>query len=87
MSGGAATEELISLLPLLRPLPRPIARLTSALERGELSLSVRVLADAGDRRFVASMLQRLVTALLGAASGLMAVILPTPAEGPRSPRR
>jgi len=74
-SGRAATEELMSLLPLLRPLPRRLARLTTALERGELSVRVRVLADAGDRRFVRSMLQRAVTAFLGAAAGVMAVLL------------
>lgn len=81
-SAQMVTEELLSLLPLLRPLPRRLARLTAALERGELSVGVRVLADAGDRRFVRSMLQRIVTAFLGAATGLMAVILLNATAGP-----
>ena len=78
----AAAEELASLLPLLRPLPRRFARLTTALERGELTVRVRVFADAGDRQFLASMLQRAVTAFLGAASGVMAVLLLSARGGP-----
>ncbi len=82
MSARAATEELISLLPLLRPLPRRLARLTTALERGELTIRVRMLADADDRQFVRSMLQRAVTAFLGAATGIMAVLLLNANGGP-----
>lgn len=81
-SGKAAAEEVLSLLPLLRPLPRRVARLTSALERGELTVRVRVLADAGDRQFVRSMVQRVLTAFLGAAAGLMAVLLLHASGGP-----
>jgi len=81
-SGKAATEELMSLLPLLRPLPRRLARLSAALERGELTVRVRVLADRSDRRFVRSMLQRAVTAFLGAAAGVMAVLLLNAGGGP-----
>lgn len=81
-SPKAITEELMSLLPLLRPLPRRLARLSAALERGELTIRVRVLADAGDRRFVRSMLQRAVTAFLGAAAGVMAVLLLNAGGGP-----
>jgi len=72
----------MSLLPLLRPLPRRLARLSAALERGELTVRVRVLADAGDRRFVRSLLQRAVTAFLGAAAGVMAVVLLNAGGGP-----
>lgn len=82
ISARAASEELISILPLLRPLPRRFARLTAALERGELTVRVRVLADASDRRFITAMLQRAVTAFLGAAVGIMAVILLNAGGGP-----
>ncbi len=81
-STQALGEELISLLPLLRPLPRRMARLTAALERGDLTVRVRVLADASDRRFVRTLLQRAMTAFLGAATGIMAVLLLNAAGGP-----
>lgn len=83
ISGQAAIEELLPLLPLLRPLPRRLARLTAALERGELTGRVRLFADAGDRRFVRAMIQRVVTAFLGAATGIMAVVLLNAGGGPR----
>ena len=83
ISGRTAAEELISLLPVLRPLPRRFARLTAALERGELTVRVRLLADAGDRRFVRSVLHRVVTAFLGATTGLMAVGLLNAGGGPK----
>lgn len=82
ISGKRVTEELTALLPLLRPLPRRLARLTAALERGELTVRVRVLADASDRRFVRSMIHRVVTAFLGATIGLMAVLLLDAGGGP-----
>jgi len=77
-----AAEELKSLLPLLRPLPRRMARLSTALERGELTFRVRTLAHASDRQFLRSMLQRAVTAFLGAATGIMAVLLLNAGGGP-----
>jgi ubiquinone biosynthesis protein len=83
ITGQTVAEELVSLLPLLRPLPRRFARLTTALERGELTVRVRVLADAGDRRFVRSIVHRAVSAFLGAATGLMAVLLLNATGGPK----
>jgi len=83
LSGESVAEELVSLLPLLRPLPRRFARLTTALERGELTLGVRVLAHPDDRRFVSSILHRAVSAFLGAATGLMAVLLLNANGGPK----
>ena len=59
-----------------------MARLTAALERGDLTVRVRVLADASDRRFVQTLLQRAMTAFLGAATGFMAVLLVNATGGP-----
>ncbi len=81
-STQALGEELISLLPLLRPLPRRMTRLTAALERGDLTVRVRVLADVRDRQFVGTLLQRALTAFLGAATGIMAVLLLNAPGGP-----
>ena len=71
----AATDEALGLLPVLRRLPRRLDRITTALERGTLSTSVRLLADGRDRHFVASMAGRAVLAFLGAAFGIMSVML------------
>ncbi|MGH9246880.1 MAG: hypothetical protein ACRD29_21715 [Acidimicrobiales bacterium] len=78
----AATDELAALLPVLRPLPRRVARLTTALERGELSMRMRLFADERDRRFVRSVVQQAVLAFLGATTGITAVLLLGTSGGP-----
>ncbi len=50
------TEELIAMLPMLGPMPRRIDRISGALEAGRLSVNVRLLADAADRRHITSLL-------------------------------
>jgi ubiquinone biosynthesis protein len=65
----------VTLLPVLRRLPRRVDRITTSLERGTLTTSVRLLADDRDRRFVASMAGRAVLAFLGAAFGVISVML------------
>ena len=79
-SGGMATvwratDQVLGLLPVLRRLPRRLDRLTTSLERGTLTTSVRLLADDRDRHFVASMAGRAVLAFLGAAFGIISVML------------
>jgi ubiquinone biosynthesis protein len=69
------TDELIALLPMLRRLPRRIDRIGGALEAGRLSVSVRLFADAADRRHVTSLLHQVLLTFLAAASGIMAVML------------
>jgi ubiquinone biosynthesis protein len=71
----AATDEALGLLPVLRRLPRRLDRITTSLERGTLTASVRLLADDRDRQFVASMAGRAVLAFLGAAFGIISVML------------
>jgi ubiquinone biosynthesis protein len=71
----AATGEVLGLLPVLRRLPRRLDRITTSLERGTLTTSVRLLADERDRQFVASMAGRAVLAFLGTAFGIISVML------------
>jgi len=71
----AATDEALGLLPVLRKLPRRLDRITTALERGTLTTSVRLLADHRDRHFIATMVGRAVLAFLGAAFGIISVML------------
>jgi ubiquinone biosynthesis protein len=71
----AATDQALGLLPVLRRLPRRLDRITTSLERGTLTTSVRLLADDRDRQLVASMAGRAVLAFLGAAFGVISVLL------------
>jgi ubiquinone biosynthesis protein len=71
----AATDEVLGLLPVLRRLPRRVDRITTSLERGTLTTSVRLLADDRDRQFVARIAGRAVLAFLGAAFGVISVML------------
>src|SRR6201996_1369076 len=70
-----ALDELASLLPMLRRLPRRVDRIGHALETGRLSVNVRVLADPSDRRFVTGLLHQVLLAFLAAATGIMAVLM------------
>ena len=78
-----AEDELLTLLPLLRRLPRRIDRIADAAEHGRLSVNVRLLADRRERRFVTDVLHQVLLTVLAAASGLMAVMLLGIGDGPR----
>jgi ubiquinone biosynthesis protein len=78
-----ATEELATLLPMLRRLPRRIDRIAAAAESGRLGLNVRLLADERDRRHLTGLLHQALLAILGATAGLMAVLLLGTPGGPR----
>jgi ubiquinone biosynthesis protein len=70
-----ATDELAALVPLLRRLPRRIDRIGGALEEGRLSVGVRLLADASDRRYLTGLVHQVLLAFLAAAAGIMAVLM------------
>jgi ubiquinone biosynthesis protein len=78
-----ATEELATLLPMLRRLPRRIDRIAAAAESGRLGLNVRLFADERDRRHVTALLQQVLLTVLGASAGLMAVLLLGTPGGPQ----
>ncbi len=78
-----ATEELATLLPMLRRLPRRIDRIAAAAESGRLGLNVRLLADDRDRRHITTLLHQVLLAILGATAGLMAVLLLGTPGGPK----
>jgi ubiquinone biosynthesis protein len=67
--------EVLALLPLLRRLPRRLDRIASGAERGTLSVNVRLFADPRDVRVVAHLVGHVVLAGVGAAIGLMGVLL------------
>jgi ubiquinone biosynthesis protein len=68
-------EDVIELLPMLHKVPRRLDRITGALERGELSLRIRPLADRCDVAFITSIVNRLILAFFSASIGLVGVFL------------
>lgn len=70
-----ATDELLAVLPMLRRMPRRLDRITAGLERGTLSVNVRLFADERDAILVSYWVGRVVLAFLGAALGLISVLL------------
>jgi ubiquinone biosynthesis protein len=79
---AAATDELIAVLPVLRRLPRRLDRIGSALETGRLSVNVRLLADASDRRYLTNLVHQVLLTFLAAAAGIMAVMMIGLRSGP-----
>jgi ubiquinone biosynthesis protein len=81
--GRALAEEALTLAPVLRRLPRRIERITGTLEQGKLGVQVRLLADAGDRHFVRTLVHDVVLAFLGGITALVGVMLLGTDQGPR----
>lgn len=77
-----ATQELMTILPILRRLPRRIDRISSALETGRLSVNVRLLADERDRKVLIGMLHQILLVFIGGITGVMAVMLLGTTGGP-----
>ncbi|MFJ7205915.1 ABC1 kinase family protein [Streptomyces sp. NPDC098789] len=74
LAHGAA-QEVLSVLPMLRRLPRRAERISASLEEGRLGVRVRVLADERERRFVSGLIHQMTVTLLAACTGLMGVVL------------
>ncbi|HTU72475.1 MAG TPA: AarF/UbiB family protein [Trebonia sp.] len=70
-----AADELAALMPVLRRIPRRLDRIGGALEDGRLTVSVRLLADPSDRRYLTGLVHRVLLAFLAAAAGIMAVLM------------
>ncbi|GAB3725390.1 AarF/UbiB family protein [Amycolatopsis oliviviridis] len=81
---STATNELLALLPVLRRLPRRVDRIGNALEQGRLSVNVRLFSDERDRDVVTGLVHEVLLAFVGAATGLMAVLLLGSATGPEA---
>jgi ubiquinone biosynthesis protein len=68
---------------VLRRLPRRVDRITGALEQGRLSVNVRLFADERDRRVITGLTHLFLLTLLGAATGIGAVLLMGAPGGPK----
>lgn len=71
----SATDELASLLPLLRRLPRHVDRIAGALDQGRLGIKVRLFADREETHLVTGLLHQALLTILAATSGIMAVLM------------
>ena len=78
-----AADELMALLPVLRRLPRRADRITGAMEQGKFTVNVRLFADERDRRVVTDLTHLFLLTLLGAATGIGAVLLIGAPGGPK----
>ncbi|WP_027927375.1 ABC1 kinase family protein [Amycolatopsis benzoatilytica] len=76
-------DELTALLPVLRRLPRRVDRIGAALEEGRLSVNLRLFSDERDRDLVTGLMHEVLLALVGIATGLMAVLLLASTSGPQ----
>lgn len=77
-----AVDEALTLLPILRRLPRSIDQIASSVEAGRLTVNTRVLADERDRQFITGLVQQVMVAFLGAIIGIMATTLLVNGGGP-----
>ncbi|MFE3389692.1 ABC1 kinase family protein [Streptomyces anulatus] len=76
-------SELMTLLPMVRRLPRRVDRIVSAVEQGRLSVNVRLMADERDRRVIYDIVHMIALVFVGATTGVMAVMLLGTSNGPQ----
>ena len=79
----AAAGELLTLLPMLRKLPRRADKITAAMAQGRFTTNLRLFSDPRDVSVITTLVNRAVLGLLGSALGVISVIL---LLVPRSPR-
>jgi ubiquinone biosynthesis protein len=75
-------NDLLELLPMLRKIPRRLDRISGALERGELSLRIRLFAHERDAQLVTQLTNRVILAFFSASIGVVAVSLLRLGGGP-----
>ena len=77
------SDEMASILPLVRRLPHRIDRLTETMADGRLNVNVRLLADSRDRILVRSFINLLVLTFLAGTFAIVAAMLLISDGGPR----
>jgi len=71
----AVAQEALSLLPVLRRLPRRLDRITNAAERGAFVVNVRLFADQRDVRIINGLVNRALLTFVAVALGAISVQL------------
>jgi ubiquinone biosynthesis protein len=67
----AVRAELFDALPLLRRVPRHLDRIATGLQRGNLSIRARPLADPRDVQLLVELVERVVLAVLAAGTAII----------------
>lgn len=75
-------DEAVALIPILRRAPRHLDRVATMLERGQLRVGISPFATERDVRIIARLVDRLVVAFVGAAFGVVSVLLLGLSGGP-----
>jgi ubiquinone biosynthesis protein len=78
----ALLSEGLSLLPVLRRLPRRIDRIAGAAERGEFAVNVRLFSDERDARALNRIVNRSLLVVIAAAVGFISTLLLDMRAGP-----
>ncbi len=78
----AAAGELVTLLPMLRKLPRRADRISAALAAGRLTSNLRLFSDPRDVSVITALVNRAVLGLVGSALGVMSVLMLLGRGGP-----
>lgn len=77
-----ATSLFLGLAPELERLPRRLAKITSDVEAGRLTVNVRSFAHHDDRAFLTGLVQQVVSTVIAAAAVVAAVVLVSADSGP-----
>ena len=78
----ALNNEVLSLLPMLKRMPRRIDQITADLEAGRLGLNMRLLAHPQDRQMIRSLVHEIILTFLAGVTGIMATMLLISDGGP-----
>lgn len=76
------SDELASILPIARRLPKRIDQLTGTIADGRLKINMRLFADRRDRDLVRSLVNLIAASFLAAAFGIMAAMMLVSTSGP-----
>jgi len=77
-----ATQEVVTLAPLLRRLPHHLDRLATIIERGNLITRVSLFSEPDDVRVLTRLVNRVVLAVIGILGGIISVLLIGTPGGP-----
>jgi ubiquinone biosynthesis protein len=77
-----ARDELMRQLPILRRLPRRLDQLAATVDGGRLAVRVSLFEGAEERRFISGLAARATLAFVGAAFGVLAVLVLGTPGGP-----
>jgi predicted unusual protein kinase regulating ubiquinone biosynthesis (AarF/ABC1/UbiB family) len=73
--GRLAADQVMGALPVLRRLPRRLERISGAVERGDLSVNIRILADRRDRVLLAAVVRQALASGVAVAAGVLGLLL------------